>query len=103
MTEQMKDSPGTKHDKGKLRLDLVDPAFIDGVAEVLGFGAEKYDEHNWTKGIQWTRVYRACIGHIKDAMYKAMVDDESGLLHLDHAACMLMFLRRYMTDQVQTV
>lgn len=96
--EEMKESAGTKYDAGKLRLDLIDPEFEAGIAEVLGFGAQKYDEYNWVKGFQWTRLYGAIRRHLKDAMYKSMTDSESGLLALDHAACMLMFLRRHMTD-----
>lgn len=97
-SEEMKESAGTKYDAGKLRLDLIDPEFEAGIAEVLAFGAEKYDEYNWTKGFQWTRLYGAIRRHLRDAMYKEMEDPESGLPHLDHAACMLMFLRRHMTD-----
>jgi hypothetical protein len=95
-SKEMKKSAGTKHDAGKLRLDLLDPEFLTGVADVLGYGAEKYAEHNWLKGIHWTRLYGAILRHLQSAMYESFLDSESGLPHLDHAACMLMFLRRHM-------
>lgn len=97
-SKEMKESPGTKHDAGKLRLDLIDPEFLTGLAGVLGFGANLYGEYNWTKGIQWSRIYGALLRHIQSAMFEYPYDVESGLHHLDHAACCLMFLRRHMTD-----
>ena len=39
-----------KFDTDKPMMDLVRPEFVQGVAYVLTFGAQKYAAHNWTKG-----------------------------------------------------
>ena len=40
---------GVKHDIGKPRYELIAPEFLHGLAEILTFGAEKYDEQAVTK------------------------------------------------------
>jgi hypothetical protein len=42
-----KDSTGTKYDHEKPPMALLDAEFLEGVAKVLGFGANKYAAHNW--------------------------------------------------------
>lgn len=88
-------SEGTKHDQEKVRYDLLSPLFLLGVSEVLTFGAEKYAEYNWAKGINYNRLVRAAIGHILDFWKGEDLDPESGLPHLWHAGCCLMFLTHY--------
>lgn len=83
---------GSKFDNGKPPMGLVHPDFIEGVATVLGFGAEKYGKYNWTEGIEYDRLYDALQRHM-NAWYKGEdIDPESGENHLLHAACELMFL-----------
>ena len=36
-----------KHDSNKIRVGLLEPDFILGVAEVATFGANKYAKDNW--------------------------------------------------------
>jgi hypothetical protein len=99
MKKELRDSPGKRFDAGKLRLELIDPAFLRGLAGAMGYGAEKYGhDYNWTNGTQWTRLYASLLRHLLSTFYGNPTDPESGLLHLDHAAAMLMFLRRHMTD-----
>lgn len=86
---------GVKHDDDKVRIDLVDPQMIFGIAHVLGFGAKKYEENNWAKGINYNRLYRALIGHMHAWWMGEDLDEESGLPHLWHAGCCLMFLIHY--------
>ena len=38
-----------KHDSNKIRVGLLEPAFVLGVAEVATFGANKYTKDNWKK------------------------------------------------------
>lgn len=55
----------TKFDEGKAPMTLVDPAFTEGLARVLGFGAAKYGVGNWrTTGLAFTRVLDAMHRHI---------------------------------------
>lgn len=93
----MKYAPGIKQDKGKLRLDLIDPVFMEFLAIALGYGADKYDDHNWLKGMHWSRVYGALLRHLRSWYMGEDIDRESGNHHLAHAAAMLMFLVGYVS------
>ncbi|MBI0182092.1 hypothetical protein H3V11_09085 [Snodgrassella sp. W8158] len=84
--------PGIKHDNGKPRLDLVDPKWLTAVATVLGFGAEKYSDHNWREGLNWSRLYAALQRHLTAFHSGEINDPESGFPHLAHASCNLMML-----------
>jgi len=83
---------GVKFDGDKVRMDLLDPEFLHGVAEVLTLGAQKYDDHNWRKGIVFSRLYGATQRHLNAFWVGERNDPETGLHHLLHAACELMFL-----------
>ena len=86
---------GTKHDGGKTPLDLLSPAFLNGVSEVLKFGAEKYEPYNWAKGIKYSRVFSAMQRHMWAFWAGEEHDQETGMPHLWHAGCCLMFLTHY--------
>lgn len=86
---------GTKFDEGKNRLDLWSPFAIEETAKVLTKGAEKYEDHNWAKGISYHRVFGALLRHLW-AWYRGQRNDpEWNLHHLAHAMCCLMFLLHY--------
>ncbi len=82
----------TKKDKGKVMVELVDPQFIIDIGKVLTFGAVKYEVENWRKGLPWKRTLGAVLRHILAWARGEDNDPESGLSHLSHAACNLMFL-----------
>lgn len=88
------DGKGVKGSMFKLKLpvELVPPLFIRLVALVLLFGARKYKKNNWMKGMQWSEIIAGTIRHIYAFMEGKEYDEESGLPHLAHAACGLMFL-----------
>ena len=86
---------GIKFDAEKVRLDLVSTLAIEEIAKVLTFGAKKYDAHNWRHGMDWTRLIRATIGHVFAFMRGEDNDSETGLSHLAHAGCCIMFLLEY--------
>lgn len=90
---------GGHDDKEKLRVDLVPLELIEGVAKVLGFGAKKYGDYNWQKGIRYTRIYGSALRHIFQWRKLIDIDPESGLQHLEHAACNLAFLLWYMKNK----
>ena len=93
MTENKKDwSTGVKFDGGKPRMDLLDPDFLAHVAQVLTFGAQKYDAHNWRKGINTSRLIAASYRHLGAINNGEDVDPESGLPHSAHLGCCVMFL-----------
>lgn len=88
---------GQKFDTDKPMVDLLDVEWLLGTAQVLTFGAKKYDKHNWRKGISYTRLIAAALRHLFAIMRGEDVDAESGLKHVHHLSCCIMFLS-YMMD-----
>lgn len=86
---------GAKYDDGKPRMDLLPSDPMKEVAKVLTFGAKKYAAHNWRKGINYSRVYAGLQRHLSAWNDNDTTDPETGLNHLAHAACCLMFLLEY--------
>lgn len=82
-----------KRDAGKVRYELVQWPFVTGIASVLTFGAAKYAAESWRDVPQAKpRYFAATIRHILAWWGGELIDPESGLPHLHHAACNLMFL-----------
>lgn len=89
-----------KNDQGKIRPSLIDFNFIEGMAKVLTQAIEKegYKPNNWKKCDDIQRYEDALMRHLI-AYYKGeKKDKKSGLSHLHHAACNLMFLE-YFNDK----
>lgn len=87
---------GRKNDQGRNRLDLIEPQFIEDVGEVLTFGAAKYEPNNWQNVEDAEdRYYAAALRHLMAWRRGEVVDEESGLSHLKHAATNLMFLLHF--------
>lgn len=87
--------PGVKHDGDKIRYDLLPPEFLHGVADILTFGAKKYEARNWERGIAYSRVFGALMRHLWAWWAGKDLDDETGKSHLWHAGCCLAFLITY--------
>jgi len=85
----------TKNDQQKTRYELLPVEALEGVAKVLTYGAIKYEDNNWRKGMTWSRVFGATLRHLWAFWRGEDFDDEWGLSHLDHALCELMFLSTY--------
>lgn len=100
MTDQQKIEPGWKQDGGKARMDLIAPEMLVGTANVLAFGAAKYAERNWEKGMSWGRCFGALMRHMWAWWAGEKADPETGYSHLHHAACCLMFLIAYEERQI---
>ena len=84
-----------KFDQDKLPLHLLSTEAMNQTAAVLAFGAQKYAEHNWRKGFVWSRPLSAAMRHITAFNNGEDRDPESGLSHLAHAACCIMFLLEF--------
>src|ERR1035437_5541545 len=82
---------GIKHDGTKNRLDLISSIWLNGVASVLTFGAKKYAAHNWRGGLTHSLTLVAALRHIFAFLSGEDKDPETGLSHLYHASCCLMF------------
>ena len=84
-----------KHDEGKPRYDLVPPEALDALSRVLMFGAAKYSERNWEKGMDWGRVFGALMRHAWAWWRGEHKDPETGYSHLWHVLCCAAFLVTY--------
>jgi len=90
------DSPNPKDRIGvkKPQLDLVPPALLVHVAEVMAMGAAKYGRANWRDHKVRTTVYLgAALRHLMQYLDGEDCDPESGQPHTAHAAaCMGILL-----------
>jgi hypothetical protein len=85
--------PGTKHDAGKPRYDLLPWSALDDVAAVLTYGSKKYAPGNWMKVPDGRARYSAAaLRHLSAYLRGELLDPESHLPHLAHATCCLLFL-----------
>jgi len=83
---------GVKLDAGKARMDLVPPEAILAVAAVFTYGALKYDDWNWAKGMRSGRIVAALMRHTTAYMMGQYLDPESGLPHTWHMGCCVFML-----------
>lgn len=82
----MGQSEAAKFDGGKSRYDLIAAHPLELLARVYTFGAKKYADEDWRKGIGWKRIFAAMMRHAWSWMRGEDLDPESGLPHLAHAA-----------------
>ena len=88
---------GRKDDKDKTRWDLLNQDVLRGVANVLTFGAKKYDDNNWMHVEHAeSRYYAAMMRHLDRHRLGAERDPESGRPHWAHFMCNAMFLAWFM-------
>ncbi|WP_206518518.1 dATP/dGTP diphosphohydrolase domain-containing protein [Mesorhizobium sp. M7A.F.Ca.CA.002.12.1.1] len=84
-----------KADGGKLLPSLLMegmPRALMLIVAVLSYGAQKYAAHSW-KQVEEYRYKDAKLRHMFDELAGLGVSDpESGLLHLAHEACNILFL-----------
>ena len=88
-----KDAGGLKYDGQKERWDLLPWHPLTYVVKVLTYGAQKYAPGNWQR-VQdpSARYFAAAQRHLVAWQTGEQVDAESGLPHLAHAICCLLFL-----------
>ena len=68
----------------------------EDVARVLEYGKRKYGMFNWLRGdMSYSRVASAALRHLVADLDGEEKDEESGLKHLTHAACCIIFLMEY--------
>lgn len=68
------------------RFELLPPSGIMLTAEVFGRGAEKYEDRNWERGVDWSLMFGAMMRHMWAWWGGETCDPETGLNHLGHAA-----------------
>lgn len=84
---------GQKHDNDKPDWTLMPWRGLESVIRVLEFGADKYGRNNWKTVPDAKRRYlAAAYRHINAVSDGQWLDEESGLPHLAHAGCCILFL-----------
>lgn len=90
-------SVATKLDAGKANWSLMPFEALEEVVKVLEFGSVKYAAHNWRlgRGLGTLRVLNSALRHLFSYIGGERTDPESGLSHLAHATCNLLFAIYY--------
>ena len=90
-------SVAMKFDSGKTDWSLMPFECIEEINKVLDFGARKYAAHNWRTGagFKYTRVLSSLLRHTFAWARGEDLDPESGLSHLAHMGCNVIFLLYY--------
>lgn len=86
---------GSRFNENKLRYDLLPVNALTHVSKVFEFGAKKYGEYNWRKGMSWNSVVASIERHLAAFKLGEDYDKESGLLHISHLVTNGLFLLDY--------
>jgi hypothetical protein len=90
---------GSRKNEGKLDYTLMDLESFKPMIEVLDFGAKKYARDNWKLGgskFTLLQITSSLMRHLVAFLSGQDNDDESGLSHIGHMQCNLMFLGYWM-------
>ena len=93
----------SKFDSGKVRMSLVDPMYLKGIAEVMTQGADVHGADNWKLCNEPRRYLDALLRHAIAYWNGDKIDKESGHTHLYHIgfnAMALDYLDREARDKV---
>lgn len=90
---------GKKQTDGKLPFHLLSGPALAGIAKVLNFGMhgkpDPYPARNWEEGLSYGAVFQALQRHLWKWWSGHTHDEESGLNHIYHVACLAMFLAHF--------
>ena len=90
MTDKL--TEGTKFDNDKDPWHLAPWDAFRAIVSVLRHGAKKYEARNWEKGMAWSRCYAAGMRHAVAWWQGEDKDPETGMSHLWHWGCCVVFL-----------
>ena len=82
---------GIKHDHMKRDFTLLPWDSVEEIVKVLEFGAAKYARDNWKK-VEADRYVKAAFRHLIAYSQGEENDQESGMPHLAHLGCCVLFL-----------
>lgn len=87
-------NPKQIQSQGKDRWDLLPIDPIRQVVKVLTLGAKKYTDNGWQEVVSKTpdEYYAAALRHLTAWREGDRYDKESGLHHLSHCICCIIFL-----------
>jgi hypothetical protein len=100
------DKVAVKADGGKPDLSMIltylpMEALVE-IAKVMEFGAKKYSLDNWRKGFAWMRIMGSLLRHLYAWARGEDLDPETGLSHIAHAGCNILFLLTFILTKTGT-
>lgn len=96
--------PVTGGEKGSklAQLGALDPGALLELAQVAGYGGQKYARFNYLKGFAWGLSFDACMRHLLAFWEGEDRDPESGLFHTAHAAWHCLALTAFIQRELGT-
>jgi hypothetical protein len=88
-----------RFNEGKPQWSQVNFKALEPMVRVLEYGAQKYSRDNWKKGLPTLDVCDSLMRHLVAYMEGEDIDSESGLEHIGHMQCNLMFLSYMMQNK----
>jgi len=82
----------TRNNSGKPKWHLMDMPSFEPMIRALEWGAERYGEFNWQKGLSVIETLDSLQRHFIAFQNGQDIDEESGKSTLGHLACNVMFL-----------
>ena len=86
----------------KPQYSLLTPEILKGMAEVMSHGARKYSKNGWKQCKDPDQYMDALFRHIEAFRSGELIDPDSKLPHLHHAACNVMMLDWFNQNTQQT-
>ena len=80
---------------GGVDLSLTLSDWWKSAARVFAYGALKYAEWNWLRGMKWSIPIGCAVRHVVDIASGEEIDPESGLPHIGHYMCNLIMLNYF--------
>lgn len=93
--------PAMKFDEGKVDWAILPFGAIEEIIKVLKFGEGKYARGNFADkgGLNYTRLINALLRHTIAFGRGEDKDPETGLSHMAHAGCCVIFLLHYIINK----
>lgn len=82
---------GLRFNQGKLRWELLPDKALEPMIRVLEYGAKKYTDNNWQKGLVLPEILACLQRHLVALKSGETHDEESGQPHIGHILCNAMF------------
>ena len=101
-TDKQPLTAATKHDSGKPDWSLLPWDAVEEIVKVLQFGAGKYSPWNWAEngGFKFRRLFSSSMRHMIAWFWKREdLDPETGISHLAHLGCNVLFLLHYVLNR----
>lgn len=95
----MKDEQALRYNEGKVPYSYLPLDLLEDTARVLEMGAKKYARDNYRKGMPMTEVMDSLMRHYTAFATGEDNDQESGLSHIGHMICNLLFMQNIMNAE----